>query len=61
MSSLRDEMALFSINLSLWALNSSGHSIQTIGWLQLLILGSRGLPRLLSDPFANTPAVSDES
>ena len=31
MSSLRDEMVFFSINLSLWALNSSGHSIQTIG------------------------------
>jgi hypothetical protein len=51
MSSLRDEMAFFSINLSLWALNSSGHSIQTIGWLQLLKSSAkRGPDKYLSGP-----------
>ena len=51
MSSLRDEMPFYSINLSLWALNSSGHSKQTIGWLQLLKSSAkRGPDKNLSGP-----------
>jgi hypothetical protein len=51
MSSLRDELPFYSINLSLWALDSSGHSKQTIGWLQLIkSIAKRGPDKNLSGP-----------